>query len=52
MKKADRNVRCFSQYKNSYGKVVHVFSWIIWFYKGEVLFHTQLRLLKWPDLNL
>ena len=31
---------------------VYVFSCIIWFYKGEALFHIQLRLLKWPDLNL
>ena len=23
---------------------MHVFSWIFWFYKGEALFHIQLRL--------
>ena len=29
---------------------MHMFSWIIWFYKVDALFHIQLRLLKWPDL--
>ena len=30
---------------------MHVFSWVIWFYKGQALFHIQLRLIKWLDLN-